>query len=550
MAEQHTVDYIIVGGGTAGCVAANRLSAKPENKVLVLEAGGDDRPWKNLKNFYSNLMIHIPIGFAKSLNNPKVNWLFVTEPDPSTMDRVHVWPRGKILGGCSAINGMLYVRGQREDFEDWRDVHGCTGWGYDDVLPFYKKSENQERGASEYHGVGGEFNISDVTERHPTSQAIVDACHEAGIPDIDDINGPQQEGACWFQLNVRNGRRNHTSVGFLHPVMGRPNLFVETYALAHRVLFEGRRAVGVEYVQNGALYTARANAEVILCGGGVNSPQLLEVSGIGPGALLQKHGIEVLVDSPSVGENMQDHFMYGMQWRLKPGTPTINETTYFPGIIKEVLKYVFQRKGLLTFSVAHAAAFIKSRPEMTRPDIEFQMMCGTMDIDKLNATQKIAMETKPGMTFSVCQVRPESRGTIHIKSSDPEVHPSIHPNYLSDPRDIEVSIAALRAGRHVASQPAIARYVDHERFPGKDLQTDEQLEEFCRAAGSNLYHVVGTCRMGGDAGSVVDPQLRVRGIEGLRVADASVMPRITSGNTYACCVMIGERVADFILNAA
>ena len=376
---------------------------------------------------------------------------------------------------------------------------------------------------------------------------MIDACREAGMPAIDDINGPSQEGATWFQANIKKGLRNHTARGFLHPVMGRSNLTVETYALAQRVIFEGKRAVGVEYIQNGVRHTVRANREVVLCGGGVNSPQLLEVSGIGQGALLKEHGIDVLVDSPSVGENMQDHFMYGMQWRLKPGTPSINSTTYFPGIIGEVLKFVFMRKGLLTFSVAHCTAFLKSEPSVPRPDIEFQMMAGTMDIDKLNETQNMQMEKKPGITCAVAQIRPESRGTIHIKSRDPNTHPAIRPNYLSHPKDVEISLAAIRWGRKMAEQPSLASIIEHEIYPGPDLQSDEQLEEFCRIAGSNLYHVVGTCRMGGDEQSVVDPELRVRGVEGLRVADASVMPRITSGNTNAACVMIGERAADFIL---
>ena len=548
MVDQSSFDYIVVGAGSSGCVVANRLSADPDNKVLLLEAGSDDRLLKSLKKFYSNLMISIPVGFAKTLNDPKVNWLYLTEEDPSSGGRQHVWPKGKAVGGSSALNALLYIRGHRKDYDDWRDVNGCDGWGYEDILPFYKISENQERGENEMHGVGGPQNVSDISEKLPMSQKIIDAFDQAGIPEIDDINVPEPEGATWFQLNVKNGRRHQSAAAFIHPILNRPNFTVTTDAMVQKVMFEGKRAVGVEYIKNGVTRRAMVNAEVILCGGSVTSPQLLEVSGIGQRTLLEKHGIEVLVDSPGVGENLQDHLMYGMQWRSKPGTPSINNITHFPRIIWQVLKYLFLRKGLLTFSVAHVTALCKSRPELSRADVQFQMFPGSMDIDKLIATQTMALETKPGITFSGCQVRPESRGSIHIKSADPNIHPEIRPNYLSHPKDIEVSVALLKIGREVVKQPALAECIEHEIFPGEELQTDEQLGEFCTFAGSTLYHPVGTCSMGGNPESVLDPQLRVRGVEGLRVADGSVMPRIVSGNTNAACVMIGEKAADMILN--
>lgn len=550
MSDQTSFDYVVVGAGSAGCVVANRLSADPDNKVLLIEAGSDDRLFKSLKKIFSNFMITIPVGFAKTLNDANVNWLYVTEEDPTTAGRRHVWPRGKTVGGSSALNALLYIRGHRQDYDDWRDVNGCIGWGWDDVLPFYKKSEDQERGASDMHGVGGPQTVSDVTEQNPISREIIRAFDQAGVSEIDDINVPEPEGATWFQLNVKNGKRCQSSVAFIRPILKRPNFTLTTDALVQRVIFEGKRAVGVEYIKDGVKHSAMVNKEVILCGGAVNSPQLLEVSGIGQRELLEKHGIEVLVDSPRVGENLQDHLMYGMQWRTRPGTPSINSISHFPRVIWQVLKYLLLRKGLLTFSVAHVTALCKSSPEQTRPDIQFQMLPGTMDIDKINETQTMALETKPGITFSGCQVRPESRGSIHIKSADPNIHPEIRPNYLSHPKDLEVSVALLRVGREAASQPALARHIEHEIYPGKDLQTDEQLKEFCTFAGSPLYHPVGTCSMGGDPDSVLDPQLRVRGTEGLRVADASVIPRIISGNTNAVCVMIGEKAADLILNTA
>jgi choline dehydrogenase len=545
MAETLNADYIVVGAGSAGCVLANRLSEESAARVLLLEAGGDDRPTKNPGQFLSNLMIHVPVGYSQTLKDPKVNWLYATEPDPGTGGRVHGWPRGKVLGGSSSINGLLYIRGQHADYDGWRQL-GCEGWGWDDVRPYFLRAEHQERGPGDHHAVGGPLNVSDVTQTHEVSDAVIEACVEAGIPRSADVNGAEQEGVTYYQLTVRNGQRCSAAVAYLHPAMRRPNLRVETGALATRVIFEGRKAVGVEFVQGGQRKIARAARETILCGGTVNSPQLLQLSGVGPAGLLAQHGVPVVNDLGGVGENLQDHYIMAMTWRLKPHVVSVNELTKGARFLGETLKFLFQRKGLLTLSSAHIAAFCKSRPDLAGPDIQFHILPATSDTDKMVTEQKMVLESAPGLTMAPCQVRPESRGHIRIASPDPTVHPSIFANYLSDPLDQEVAVASLKWGRAIAAQPALAPYIDHEMMPGPGVQTDEALLAYGRMAGSTLYHPVGTCQMGHGPAAVVDPQLRVRGIEALRVVDASIMPRLVSGNTNAATIMIAEKAADMI----
>ena len=526
-------DYIIIGAGSAGCVLANRLTASGRHRVLLLEAGGHDR----------NIWIHIPLGYGKLFANPKVNWLYATEPEPELNNRKVIQPRGKVLGGSSSINGLLYVRGQPEDFDHWRQL-GNTGWAFADVLPYFRRAEDQARGADALHGVGGPLAVSDVCEPHPLCEAFIAAAQAAGFPRNDDFNGARQEGAGYFQLTTRNGRRWSTAVGYLRQARRRPNLTIACNALATRILFSGRQATGVEYRQEGALRTAYANGEVILAGGAFNSPQLLQLSGLGPAALLRRHGVEVIADVPGVGQDLQDHLQIRMQYRCTHPITMNDVINHWRHRYGAGLRYALSRKGLLTIGAGYAGAFLRTRLELATPDVQIHFLIFSAD------AAGGALHPFPGFMTSVCQLRPESRGFVEIRSRDPAEPPAIQPRYLTSRHDRDTVVAGMTLMRQVMEQRAMRRLIAEERAPGPHCASDDDLLAFARETGTTVYHPTSTCRMGSDPGAVVDERLRVRGFDKLRVIDASIMPSIVSGNTNAAAVMIGEKGADMVLQDA
>jgi choline dehydrogenase len=528
--ETGTFDYIVVGAGSAGCVLANRLTASGRHRVLLLEAGGEDR----------NVWIHVPIGYAKLFADAKHNWLYSSEPEPELGGRSIIQPRGKVLGGSSSINGLLYIRGQAEDFNHWRQL-GNAGWSFDDVLPYFRRAEDQQRGEDELHGVGGPLAVRDVSEPHPLCEAFIEACEQAGLPRTNDFNGASQEGAGYFQLTTRNGRRWSTARGYLKPARKRPNLQVTSGALTTRILFEGRRAVGVEYMKDGGKHTARANAEVIVSGGAFNSPQLLQLSGVGPADLLRQHGIEVIADMKGIGADLQDHYQARFNYRCNTRNTMNDMMGSLAGRVAAGLRYALLRKGFLTIGAGYAGGFFKTDPMMATPDVQFHFILFSADA----VGQKL--HPWPGFLASVCQLRPESRGFVRIKSADPSQAPAIQPRYMTAQADRDCMVAGMQLLRRVMSQPAIARYIDEELKPGPKVTSDADFLEFARQNGTTVFHPTSTCRMGSDVTAVVDEKLRVHGFEGLRVADASIMPTVVSGNTNAACVMIGEKASDLIL---
>jgi choline dehydrogenase len=526
-------DYIVVGAGSAGCVLANRLTESGRHRVLLIEAGGHDH----------HIWIHIPLGYGKLFDNAKVNWLYKTEPEPELNNRQIIQPRGKVLGGSSSINGLLYVRGQHADYDHWRQL-GNAGWGFADVLPYFRRAEDQQRGADDFHGAGGPLAVSDVSEPHPLCEAFIDAAQQAGMPRNDDFNGATQEGAGYFQLTAKNGRRWSTAVGYLRQAQRRRNLAVASNALASRILFAGRRAVGVQYHQHGMLRTAYADGEVIVSGGAFNSPQLLQLSGLGPAKVLRDLGIEVIADLPGVGADLQDHLQIRMQYRCTEPI-TMNDVLHsWRHRTSAGLRYVLFRKGLLAIGAGYAGGFFRTSPLAATPDVQVHFIIFSAD------TAGAVLHSFPGFITSVCQLRPESRGFVHIKSADPRKAPAIQPRYLSSPTDRDTVVAGIKLLRRIMSQPAMRRYIAEERAPDPHCTSDAELLAFARATGTTVFHPTSTCRMGPDSTAVVDERLRVHGIERLRVVDGSIMPTVVSGNTNAAIVMIGEKGADMILQDA
>ncbi len=543
MAGDLYADYVIVGAGSAGCVLASRLTESGEFNVVLLEAGGDDRPTREPGQFMSNMMIHTPIGFGKTLNDPKVNWLYQTEVDEGSGGRSHKWPKGKVLGGSSSINGLLYIRGQAADYDGWAQM-GARGWSYDDVLPYFRKAQHQERGEDDVHGSGGPLNVCDFPEKHLVSGALIEACVEAGIPYRDDINTGDQEGVTWFQLTMKGGRRHSAAVAYLHPAMKRANLLVEKRAMTTRILFDGKKAVGVEFRQHGETRRVLVTREVILAAGSVESPKLLEVSGVGKGSILQELGVQLVHDAPMIGENLQDHYMIGCQARLREDWQSINHLSTGLKLAGQVAKYGLSRRGLLSYAVAHGTAFAKTRPDLETPDVQIHVMAASMDLEVLATTQALQLEKLPGLASNPCQLRPESRGSIHARSPDAMEAPRIVPNYLSDPIDRQSVVDQLKLIRKIWQQPALKPYLKEEGDPFGE--TDEQMLAYAKLAGGTLYHPVGTVAMG-DERYPLTPELKLRGVDGLRVIDASVMPKIASGNTNAPTIMIAEKGADMVL---
>jgi choline dehydrogenase len=527
--DGRSFDYVIVGAGSAGCVLAHRLSEDPDVTVALVEAGGRDvNPW-----------IHIPSGYYKNILNPKITWQFGSGPEPHLNGRVVNWPRGRVLGGTSAINGLLYVRGQANDFNVWRQL-GAEGWAYDDVLPYFKKAERQERGESEFHGADGPLGVSDVRMDNPICEAFLESCLAAGIPRTEDFNGANQEGAGYYQLTNWEGRRSSTAVAYLRPIKYRSNLTIITDAVTEKLILSGKRTEGIRIKRKGEQQRVYAKREVILAAGAIGSPQLLQVSGVGPVDVLKSAGVEPVHALPGVGENLQDHYQARLMYEMN-GRGSLNSVWHSRvEQVKAGLEYAMKRTGILTIGAGVVGVFAKTSPELDEPDMQIHF------IPLSGEGPGKGLHPYPGVIVSVCQLRPESRGHIHVKSADVSVQPDIVSNYLEADLDRHTIIEALKIGRNIVSKAPFADMVVRETAPGTDAQSDDELFAFARDYGTTIFHPCGTCKMGVDPMAVVNPRLQVLGIEKLRVVDASVMPTMTSGNTNAPTIMIAEKASDMI----